>query len=104
MFYDKNYSASLHDLALFVMTCNCNPQQCLWGKLQCFPTWLSFITKLNSDQLNIKKKKSTKIILEKNITKKQKTKETGKKTCEEKLYQFIVFCEEKLVFTCNCNS
>jgi len=39
-----------------------------------------------------------KIILEKNITKKN-TKETGKK-----LYQSIVFCEEKLVFTCNCNS
>jgi hypothetical protein len=68
-----------------------------------FPTWLSFITKLNSNQLNIKKK-STKIILEKNITKKENTKETGKKPCEEKLYQSIVFCEEKLVFTCNCNS
>jgi hypothetical protein len=70
-----------------------------------FPTWLSFITKLNSNQLNIKKKKSTKIILEKNITKKENTKETGKKPCEEKLYQsIIVFCEEKLVFTCNYNS
>ena len=68
-----------------------------------FPTLLSFITKLNSNQLNIKKK-STKIILEKNITKKKEnTKETGKKPCEEKLYQSIVFCEEKLVFTCNCN-
>jgi hypothetical protein len=30
---------------------------------------------------------------EKNITKKN-TKETGKKPCEEKLYQSIVFCEE----------
>jgi hypothetical protein len=69
-----------------------------------FPTWLSFITKLNSHQLNIKKIKSTKIILEKNITKKENTKETGKKPCEEKLYQSIVFCEEKLVFTCNYNS
>jgi hypothetical protein len=69
------------------------------------PTWLSFITKLNSNQLNIKKIKSTKIILEKNIIKKKEnTKETGKKPCEEKLYQFIVSCEEKLVFTCNCNS
>jgi len=45
-----------------------------------------------------------KIILEKNITKKENTKETGKKPCEEKLYQSIVFCEEKLVFTCNRNS
>jgi len=69
-----------------------------------FPTWLSFITKLNSNQLNIKKKKSTKIIWKKNITKKENTKETGKKPCEEKLYQSIVFCEEKLVFTCNFNS
>jgi hypothetical protein len=68
-----------------------------------FSTWLSFITKLNSNQLNIKKK-STKIILKKNITKKENIKETGKKSCEEKLYQSILFCEEKLVFTCNCNS
>ena len=45
-----------------------------------------------------------KIILEKNITKNENTKETGKKSCEEKLYQSIVFCEEKLVFNCNCNS
>ena len=45
-----------------------------------------------------------KMILEKNITKKENTKETGKKPCEEKLYQSIVFCKEKLVFTCNCNS
>jgi hypothetical protein len=40
----------------------------------------------------------------KNITKKENTKEIGKKPCEEKMYQSIVFCEEKLVFTCNCNS
>ena len=58
-----------------------------------FPTWLSFITKLNYHQLNIKKK-SMKIILEKNITKKENTKEIGKKPCEEKLYQSIVFCDE----------
>jgi hypothetical protein len=69
-----------------------------------FPTWLSFFTKLNSNQLNIKKKKSTKIILEKNITKKENTKETGKKPCKEKPYQSIVFYEKKLVFTYNCNS
>jgi hypothetical protein len=43
------------------------------------------------------------IILKKNITKNKNTKETRKKSCEEKLYQSIVFCEEKLVFTCNCN-
>ena len=36
--------------------------------------------------------------------KKRNTKETGKKPCEEKLYQSIVFFEEKLVFTCNYNS
>jgi len=45
-----------------------------------------------------------KIILNKILQKKENTKETGKQQCEEKLYQFIVFCEEKLVFTCNCNS
>jgi hypothetical protein len=44
------------------------------------------------------------MILEKNITKKENTKETGKKSCEEKLYQSIVFFKEKLVFTCNYNS
>jgi len=44
-----------------------------------------------------------KIILEKNITKKTQ-KILEKKQYEEKLYQSIVFCEEKLVFTCNCNS
>jgi hypothetical protein len=49
---------------------------------------------LNYNQLNIKKITSTKIILEKNITKTENTKETGKKPCEEKLYQSIVFCEE----------
>jgi len=43
------------------------------------------------------------MILEKNIIKKN-TKETGKKQCEEKLYQSIMFFEEKLVFTCNYNS
>jgi len=43
------------------------------------------------------------MILEKNITKKENTKETRKKLCEEKLYQSIVFLEEKLVFTCNYN-
>jgi hypothetical protein len=44
------------------------------------------------------------MILEKNITKKENTKEIGKKPCEEILYQFIVFFEKKLVFTCNYNS
>jgi predicted oxidoreductase (fatty acid repression mutant protein) len=39
------------------------------------------------------------MILEKNIIKKENTKETGKKSCEEKLYQSIVFFEEKLVIT-----
>ena len=43
-----------------------------------FPTWLSFITKLNSNELNIKKK-LTNIILRKNITKK-KYKRNWKKT------------------------
>jgi hypothetical protein len=32
--------------------------------------------------------------LEKNIKKIENTKETGKKLCEEKLYQSILFCEE----------
>jgi hypothetical protein len=68
-----------------------------------FPTWLSFIIKLNSNQLNIKKK-IDEDNFGKNITKKENTKETGKKPCEEKLYQSIVFREEKLVFTCKCNS
>ena len=44
------------------------------------------------------------MILKKNITKKENTKEIGKKPCEEKLYQSIVFFEEKLVFTGNYNS
>jgi hypothetical protein len=64
---------------------------------------IKFITKLNSNQLNIKKK-INEDNFGKNITKKENTKETGKKPCEEKLYQSIVFCEEKLVFTCNYNS
>jgi len=36
-----------------------------------FPTWLSFITKLNSNQLNIKKNKIDEDNLKKNITKKR---------------------------------
>jgi len=39
------------------------------------------------------------MILEKNIAKKENTKETGKKPCEEKLYQSIVFFEETIVIT-----
>jgi hypothetical protein len=68
--------------------------------------WITIVihSEVNSNQLNIKKLKSKKIILKKNITKKENTKETGKKPCEEKLYQSIVFCEEKHIFTCNCNS
>jgi hypothetical protein len=71
-----------------------------------FPTWLSFITKLNSNQLNIKKIKSIKDNFGKKYYKKKKKtqKKLEKKSCEEKLYQSIVFCKEKLVFTCNCNS
>ena len=67
-----------------------------------FSTWLSFIIKLNSNQFNIKKKFD-----EDNFEKKyhkKNTKEIEKKPCKEKLYQSIMFCEEKLVFTCNCNS
>jgi len=44
-----------------------------------FPIWLSFITKLNSNQLNIKKKIDKDNFEKKNITKKENTKETGKK-------------------------
>jgi len=69
-----------------------------------FPTWLNFITKLNSNQLNIKKKIDEDNFKKIYISKKENTKETGKKPCEEKLNQSIVFCDEKLVFTCNCNS
>jgi hypothetical protein len=69
-----------------------------------FPAWLSFITKLNSHQLNIKKNKTDEDNFRKKYYKKKYTKETGKKPCEEKRYQSIMFCEEKLVFTCNCNS
>jgi len=68
-------------------------------KYNVFPKWLSFITKLNSNQLNIYKK-----IDEDNFGKKiLQKKKLEKKPCEEKLYQSIVFCEEKLIFTCNCN-
>jgi hypothetical protein len=44
-----------------------------------FRAWLSFITKLNSNQLNIKKIKSTKIILKKKYYKKE-NKKNWKKT------------------------
>jgi hypothetical protein len=46
---------------------------------------IKLITKLNSNQLNIKKK-IDEDNFGKNITKKENTKETGKKPCEEKLY------------------
>jgi len=107
VFCDESYGASPHDLALFVMTCNCNSQPAQYYKNkidkdnfkkiikknhlewhcsnpQCeesynaFPIWLIFITKLNFNQLNIKKIKSTKIILEKNITKKKAQKKLEK--------------------------
>ena len=32
MFCDESYSASSHDLALFVMTCNCNSQTTQYQK------------------------------------------------------------------------
>jgi len=38
-----------------------------------------------------------KIILEKKYHKKRKNKKNWKKPCEKKLYQSMVFCEEKLV-------
>jgi hypothetical protein len=70
-----------------------------------FPTWLSFITKLNIfNKLNIKKNQIDEDNFGKEYYKKKNTKETEKKPCEEKMYQPMVFCEEKLVFTCNCNS
>jgi hypothetical protein len=43
------------------------------------------ITKLNSNQLNIKKNKIKEDNFEKKILQKRNTKETGKKPCEEKL-------------------
>jgi hypothetical protein len=64
-----------------------------------FPTWLNFITKLNFNQLNILKNKIDENDFGKKISKKENTKETGKKSCEEKLYQSIVFFKEKLVIT-----
>jgi hypothetical protein len=48
-----------------------------------FSTLLSFITKLNSNQLNIKKIKLTKIILGKNITKKKTQKKPEKNHVEK---------------------
>jgi hypothetical protein len=33
VFCDESYSACPHDLALFVMTCNCNSQQCFVSKV-----------------------------------------------------------------------
>jgi hypothetical protein len=90
----------------------CNNPQCFGRKDTVLsPHDLAFllikskkITKLNSNQLNIKKNKIDEDNFGKKYYKKENTKETGKKSCEEKLYQSIVFCEEKLVFTCNCNS
>jgi len=69
-----------------------------------FPTWLSFITKLNSNQLNIKKNKIDEDNFRKKYYKKRKHKRNWKKPCKEKPYQSIVFYEKKLVFTYNCNS
>jgi len=48
-----------------------------------FPTWLSFIIKLNSNQFNIKKIKSINNF-EKKFYKKKNIKETGKKTMSTK--------------------
>ena len=36
VFCDESYSASPHDLTLFVMTCNCNFQQCFVRKATVF--------------------------------------------------------------------
>jgi len=123
VFCDESYSASPHDLALFVMTCNCNSQttqyqknkiekdnlkkiitkktmrrntvaihNVLWAKLQYFPHMIKLYYKVKILTNSILKKiKWTKMILKKNIIKKENTKETGKKLCEEKLYQSIVF-------------
>ena len=49
-----------------------------------FPTWLSFITKLNYNHFNIKKNKIDEDNFEKKYYKKN-TKETEKKPCEKKL-------------------
>jgi len=59
---------------------------------------------LNFNQLNIKKNKIDEDNLGKKYYNKRKHKRNWKKSYEEKLYQSIVFCEEKLVFTCNYNS
>jgi hypothetical protein len=69
-----------------------------------FPTLLNFIRKLNSNQRNIKKKFDENNFEKKYYKKRKHKRNWKKKTCEEKLYQSIVFCEEKLVFNCNCNS
>jgi len=69
-----------------------------------FPIWLSFITNLNSNKLNIKKKIDEDNFGKKYYKKRKHKRNWKKKPYEEKLYQSIVFCEEKLVFTYNCNS
>jgi peptide methionine sulfoxide reductase MsrB len=69
-----------------------------------FFTLLNFITKLNYNQFNIKKNKIDEDNFRKKYYKKKTQKKLKKKPCDEKLYQSIVFCKEKLVFTCNCNS
>ena len=51
----------------------------LWAKYNAFPTWLSFITKLNSNQLNIKKNKIDEDNFGKKISQKKKTQKKLKK-------------------------
>jgi NADH:ubiquinone oxidoreductase subunit len=62
MFYEQNYNA--------------------------FPTWLSFITKLNFNQLNIKKNKIDEDNFGKKYYKQKNTKEIGKKTMWGKIVSF----------------
>jgi len=74
----------------------------LWWKLQCFLTWLSFITKLNSKQLIIKRNK----IDEDNFRKKyykKKHKRNWKKTMWGKTLSIHSVLWGKTC-TCNCNS
>jgi len=66
-----------------------------------FPTWLSFITKLNSNQLNIIKNKIDEDNFGKKISQKKKTQKKLEKTMWEKTVSIHGVLWGK---TCNCNS
>ena len=81
VFCDESYSASPHDLTLFVMTYNCNSQTTQYSKK-------NKIEKDNLKKIIYKKTMRRDIVAIHNITKKENKKETGKKPCKESYNAF----------------